>query len=110
MTSSTATLIGISELEDAARGLAGVAVRTPLLSVDALLDRFPAGVFVKPEMLQRTGAFKFRGAYTFVSRLDPAERARGVIAQSTGNHAQAVANAERMLGVPCTVEMPTTEQ
>ena len=108
MTSSTATLIGISELEDAARGLAGVAVRTPLLSVDALLDRFPAGVFVKPEMLQRTGAFKFRGAYTFVSRLDPAERARGVIAPSSGNHAQAVAYAARMFGVPCTVVMPTT--
>ena len=108
MTSSTATLIGISEREDAARGLAGVAVRTPLLSVDALLDRFPAGVFVKPEMLQRTGAFKFRGAYTFVSRLDPAERARGVIAPSSGNHAQAVAYAARMFDVPCTVVMPTT--
>jgi threonine dehydratase len=100
--------VGLRELEAAARGLAGVAVRTPLLPVDALSARFPDGVFVKPEMLQRTGAFKFRGAYTFVSSLAAADRARGVIAPSSGNHAQAVAYAARMFGAPCTVVMPTT--
>ena len=83
-------------------------MRTPLLPVDALSERFPAGVWVKPEMLQRTGAFKFRGAYTFLSGMSAADRARGVIAPSSGNHGQAVAYAARMYGVPCTVVMPTT--
>ncbi len=101
-------LVTLSDLEAAARGLEGVAVRTPLLPVDALVDRFPDGVWLKPEMLQRTGAFKFRGAYTFLSRMEPEERARGVIAPSSGNHGQAVAYAARMYGVPCTVVMPTT--
>ena len=105
---ATIALIGLAELEAAARLLDGVAVRTPLLPVDSLQDRFPDGVFVKPEMLQRTGAFKFRGAYTFLSNLPAADRARGVIAPSSGNHAQAVAYAARMYGVPCTVVMPTT--
>jgi len=59
-------------------------------------------------MLQRGGAFKFRGAYTFVSRLSAEERARGVVAPSSGNHAQAVALAARLFGVPATVVMPTT--
>lgn len=104
----SASLVTLSDLEAAARGLEGVAVRTPLLPVDALADRFPDGVWVKPEMLQRTGAFKFRGAYTFLRALAPADRARGVIAPSSGNHGQAVAYAARMYGVPCTVVMPTT--
>jgi threonine dehydratase len=65
-------------------------------------------VWLKPEMLQRGGAFKFRGAYTFLSRLSPAERARGVVAPSSGNHAQAVALAARLFGVPATVVMPVT--
>jgi threonine dehydratase len=76
--------------------------------VDALGERCPDGVWVKPEMLQRTGAFKFRGAYTFLSRMHPEERARGVIAPSSGNHGQAIAYAARMFGVPSTVVMPTT--
>jgi threonine dehydratase len=100
--------VTLQDLEAAARGLEGIAVRTPLLPVDALSERFPAGVWVKPEMLQRTGAFKFRGAYTFLSRMDPEERARGVVAPSSGNHGQAVAYAARMFGVKCTVVMPTT--
>jgi threonine dehydratase len=102
------TLVTLTELEAAAAGLRGIAVRTPLLPVDALRDRFPAGVWVKPEMLQRTGAFKFRGAYTFMSAMTPADRARGVIAPSSGNHGQAVAYVARMYGVPCTVVMPIT--
>jgi threonine dehydratase len=65
-------------------------------------------VWLKPETLQRGGAFKFRGAYTFIARLDPALRARGVIAPSSGNHAQAVALAARLFGVPATVVMPVT--
>ena len=100
---SNHSLITLHELEAAAAGLAGVAVRTPLLPVDALSERFPSGVFVKPEMLQRTGAFKFRGAYNFISNMVPADRERGVIAPSSGNHGQAVAYVARMYGVPCTV-------
>jgi len=101
-------LVTLQDLEAAARGLEGIAVRTPLLPVDALTERFPKGVWVKPEMLQRTGAFKFRGAYTFLRRMDADERRRGVVAPSSGNHGQAVAYAARMFGVPCTVVMPTT--
>lgn len=105
---ATDTLVTLQDIEAAAAGLRGIAVRTPLLPVDALSERFPDGVWVKPEMLQRTGAFKFRGAYTFLSGLSAADRARGVVAPSSGNHGQAVAYAARMYGVPCTVVMPTT--
>ncbi|HKG90665.1 MAG TPA: threonine/serine dehydratase [Gemmatimonadaceae bacterium] len=98
------SLISLDALRRAAEGLRGVAVRTPLLP----LVELGADVWVKPEMLQRGGAFKFRGAYTFLSQLDPSVRARGVIAPSSGNHAQAVALAARMFGVPATVVMPTT--
>ncbi|MBP6773454.1 MAG: threonine/serine dehydratase [Gemmatimonadaceae bacterium] len=109
MTAPTAeALVTLQDLEAAADGLRGIAVRTPLLPVDALTERFPAGVWVKPEMLQRTGAFKFRGAYTFLRGMSAADRARGVIAPSSGNHGQAVAYAARMYGVACTVVMPTT--
>lgn len=103
-----AGLITLEDLQAAQRVLDGIAVRTPLLPVDALRAQFPDGIWVKPEMLQRTGAFKFRGAYTFLAGMNPAERARGVIAPSSGNHAQAVAYAARMFGVPCTAVMPTT--
>jgi threonine dehydratase len=102
------TLISLQDLEEAARGLAGVAVRTPLLPIPGIESLHADGVWAKPEMLQRTGAFKFRGAYTFLSRMSAADRARGVIAPSSGNHAQAVAFAARLYKVPCTVVMPTT--
>jgi len=101
-------LVTIGDLEAAARVLAPVAVRTPLLPADVLSDRLGAPVWIKPEMLQRGGAFKFRGAYNFLSRLEPAERARGVVAPSSGNHAQAVALAAKLYGVPSVVVMPTT--
>lgn len=101
-------LVSLEDLQAAARALRGVAVRTPLLLSDALTERLGAEVWLKPEMLQRGGAFKFRGAYTYVSRLAPAARARGVIAPSSGNHAQAVAYAARLFGIPATVVMPTT--
>lgn len=104
----TTQLVTLEEIEDAARTIAPVAVRTPLLPVDGSGERMGAPVWIKPEMLQRGGAFKFRGAYTFLSRLDAASRARGVIAPSSGNHAQAVALAARLYGVPATVVMPVT--
>ncbi len=101
-------LVTLGDLEAAARRLAPVAVRTPLLPADVLSDRVGAPVWIKPEMLQRGGAFKFRGAYNYLSLLDPAERTRGVVAPSSGNHAQAVALAAKLYGVPATVVMPTT--
>lgn len=104
---AVAPLVSLDDLRQAAALLRGVAVRTPLLPCEALA-RGGASVFLKPEMLQRGGAFKFRGAYTFLSRLPAERRARGVIAPSSGNHAQAVALAARLYGVPCTVVMPTT--
>jgi threonine dehydratase len=101
-------LVTLGDLQAAARVLAPVAVRTPLLPADAISDVAGAPVWIKPEMLQRGGAFKFRGAYNFLSRMDPEVRKRGVIAPSSGNHAQAVALAAKLFGVPATVVMPTT--
>ena len=102
------TLISLSDLTAAAARIARVAVRTPLLPVDALSEQLGVEVWIKPEMLQRGGAFKFRGAYNFLAQLTPAERARGVIAPSSGNHAQAVALAARLFGCRAVVVMPTT--
>ena len=99
-------LVSLDDIRDAAARLRGVAVRTPLLLAEEI-DR-TTRVWLKPEMLQRTGAFKFRGAYTFLSRLTPEARARGVIAPSSGNHAQAVAAAAQIFGAKATVVMPTT--
>lgn len=101
-------LVTLGDLEAAARVLAPVAVRTPLLPADVVSDQVGGPVWIKPEMLQRGGAFKFRGAYNFLSRMDADVRARGVIAPSSGNHAQAVALAAKLYGVPATVVMPTT--
>jgi threonine dehydratase len=101
-------LVTIGDLEAAARVLEPVAVRTPLLPADPISERVGAPVYIKPEMLQRGGAFKFRGAYNFLSSMDPHERARGVVAPSSGNHAQAVALAAKLYGIPATVVMPTT--
>ncbi len=105
--SAAVDLIPLVELENirrAADGLKGIAVRTPLLRLDAV----EGDIWIKPEMLQRGGAFKFRGAYTYLSRLTPEARGQGVIAPSSGNHAQAVALAAQMYGVSSTVVMPTT--
>ncbi len=105
---STAALVTLAQIRHAASLLQGVAVRTPLLACEPLSADHGVPVFLKPEMLQRGGAFKFRGAYTYLAQMDPEVRARGVIAPSSGNHAQAVALAARIFGVPCTVVMPTT--
>lgn len=109
--SPSTRLVSLADIRAAASALRGVAVRTPLLPADdlaAAVGLAAGDLFVKPEMLQRGGAFKFRGAYTFLSRLTAEERARGVVAPSSGNHAQAVALAARLFGIPATVVMPTT--
>jgi threo-3-hydroxy-L-aspartate ammonia-lyase len=91
----------------AAARLAGVAHRTPVLTSRDLDARTGGSLHLKAEHLQRVGAFKFRGAYNAVAALDPEVRARGVVAFSSGNHAQAVALACRLLQVPATIVMPT---
>jgi threonine dehydratase len=101
-------LVGIDDVRRAAAVLRGVAVRTPVLGSEALSAEFGAPVWLKPEQLQRGGAFKFRGAYTFMAGLSAADRARGVVTGSSGNHGQAVALAAKMFGVPATIVMPTT--
>ncbi|MEM8852679.1 MAG: threonine/serine dehydratase [Pseudomonadota bacterium] len=90
----------------AARRLQGLAVTTPLISCPALDDRTGARVFLKAESLQRTGSFKFRGAYNTIAMLSQAERSRGVVAASSGNHAQGVAEAARLFAIPATIAMP----
>lgn len=102
------TLVSLDDIRRAAAALRGIAVRTPLLPSEALEARFGVPVFLKPEMLQRGGAFKFRGAYWFVSQLTDAQRSRGLVAPSSGNHGQAVALAAKLFGVRSTVVMPTT--
>jgi threonine dehydratase len=101
-------LITLDDLTAAAERIAPVAVRTPLLPVDALSATLDVPVWIKPEMLQRGGAFKFRGAYNFLAQLTPDARARGVIAPSSGNHAQAVALAAKLFDCKAVVVMPTT--
>jgi threonine dehydratase len=95
-----------ADIEDAALALKGVAVRTPLLRSDALDEATGGKVFLKPEVLQRTGSFKFRGAYNRISRLTPEERKGGVVAFSSGNHAQGVALAAKIAGVRAAIVMP----
>ena len=101
-------LVTLADIRSAAERIAPVAVRTPLLPFDTLSEQLGAAVFLKPEMLQRGGAFKFRGAYNFLAQLTAGERERGVIAPSSGNHAQAVALAAKLFGVKAVVVMPTT--
>ena len=94
------------DVEAAAVRLYGHAVRTPLLRSDALDAATGARIWLKPECLQRTGSFKFRGAYNRLAALDPAQRAAGVVAFSSGNHAQGVARAAQLLGIPAMIVMP----
>ncbi len=96
-----------ADIEAAARRLAGIAVRTPLINAPVLDDRLGARVFLKAETLQRTGSFKFRGAYNKVSSIPEERRRAGVVAYSSGNHAQGVAAAARLLGMPATLVMPS---
>jgi len=97
----------IADVDEAARRLDGVALRTPLLTSSALDAMTGGRVFLKAETLQRTGSFKFRGAYNRLSAIPPDRRAGGVVAYSSGNHAQGVAAAARLLGMACVIVMPS---
>jgi len=95
------------DIVSAARQIAGAAHRTPVVTSRTIDRRTGATVFFKCENLQRAGAFKFRGAYNALSRLGPEERRRGVVTFSSGNHAQAIALAGQLLGIPRVIVMPT---
>ncbi len=96
-----------ADIEGAKGRLLGKAVRTPLLRSEEL-DRITGGqVFVKAECLQRTGSFKFRGAWNFISQLPEDARSKGVVAFSSGNHAQGVAAAAQLRGFPAVIVMPS---
>ncbi len=98
--------IGPSDVAAAARRIAGIAHRTPVLTSATANARVGAELFFKCENLQRTGSFKFRGACNALSRFTPGQRKAGVLAFSSGNHAQAVALAARLLGMPAVIVMP----
>ena len=96
-----------ADIRAAADRLAGHALRTPMLENPRVNKRVGGRVLIKPECLQRTGSFKFRGAYNFIAQMTPEARARGVVAWSSGNHAQGVAEAARLLKTPATIVMPS---
>jgi threo-3-hydroxy-L-aspartate ammonia-lyase len=98
--------VNFDDVRAAAGRLRGVAHRTPVVTSRTLDERTGAHVFLKAENLQRMGAFKFRGAYNRLAQLTPSERAGGVVAFSSGNHAQGVALAAQLLGVPAAIVMP----
>lgn len=98
--------VGPADIDAAARMLAPYAVRTPLLSSPALDERVGARVLLKPEVLQRTGSFKFRGAFNKISSIPASARGGGVVAFSSGNHAQGVAAAAKLLNMQATIVMP----
>ncbi len=98
--------IAFADVEAAALRIRGQAVITPLLSAPDLDERTGGRILVKAEPLQQTGSFKFRGAYNRISQLTPDECRRGVVAYSSGNHAQGVAYAARSFGVKATIIMP----
>jgi len=95
-----------NDIVSAADRLEGIAHRTPVMTSGQLDARLAARVFLKCENLQRIGAFKIRGAYNAISRIPEEDRGRGVLAYSSGNHAQAVALACRLLGIQATIVMP----
>jgi threonine dehydratase len=99
--------VSFADVEAAAGRLQGWAVETPLIESPALNERLGFRVLIKPETLQRVGAFKFRGAFNRLVQLTPEERTRGVVAFSSGNHAQGVALAAKLLGIPATIVMPS---
>ena len=107
MSSSDAIhLPGFDDVLAAAARLAGVAHHTPVITSRTVNERTSADVFFKCENFQRAGAFKFRGAYNALAKLTPDQRRRGVMTYSSGNHAQAMSLAGRMLGIPVTIVMP----
>jgi threonine dehydratase len=102
----TSLLPSYDDVAAAARRIQGHAHRTPVLTSRTLDEALGARVFLKCENLQRMGAFKFRGAFNALSRFSPAQRKAGVVAFSSGNHAQAIALAARLLEIPATIVMP----
>jgi threonine dehydratase len=106
MATANVTLPTAADVDAAAPRLAGVAVRTPLINSPVLDAAVGARVFLKAEILQRTGSFKFRGAYNKLSQIPEDKRAGGVVAYSSGNHAQGVAAAAQLLGMRATIVMP----
>ena len=103
---SAKVLPTFADVDLAADRIRGVAVRTPLINAPVLDERLRARVFLKAETLQRTGSFKFRGAYNKISSIAPERRAGGVVAYSSGNHAQGVAAAAKLNGMRATIVMP----
>ena len=99
-------MISIDDVRDAARRIGGVAHRTPVITSAALDAMSGRSLFIKCENFQRVGAFKFRGAYNALSRLSDDAKERGVVAFSSGNHAQGVALAAKLLGIPAAIVMP----
>jgi threonine dehydratase len=102
----TSLLPTFQDVLDAAERLKGVAHRTPVLQSTTLNQQLQAQVFIKCENFQRMGAFKFRGGFNALSKLNTSQRQAGVVAYSSGNHAQAVALSARILGIPATIFMP----
>ncbi len=98
------TAIDGGDIAAAAKRLNGVVVRTPLINAPVLDDLLGARVFLKAETLQRTGSFKFRGAYNKITSIPQDKRDAGVVAYSSGNHAQGVAAAAKLLGIRATAE------
>jgi threonine dehydratase len=105
-TRSATANVTIDEVRAAAKRLAGVAHRTPVVTSRTLDERTGANLFLKCENFQRMGAFKFRGAYNRLVQLDEQQRRGGVVAFSSGNHAQGVALAAKLLGIPAVIVMP----
>src|SRR6185295_10960520 len=101
------TLPTFDDVESAARQIEGAAHRTPVATSKTVDARTGAQLFFKCENLQRAGAFKFRGAYNALSRLNADERRRGVVTFSSGNHAQAIALAGQLLNIPRVIVMPS---
>src|SRR5882757_6105646 len=103
----TISLPTAADVDAAAKTIAGVAIRTPLINSPVLDARLGARVFLKCETLQRTGSFKFRGAYNKISSIPPDRKANGVVAYSSGNHAQGVAHAAQLCNMPAVIVMPS---
>ncbi|MBI4784483.1 MAG: threo-3-hydroxy-L-aspartate ammonia-lyase [Oscillatoriophycideae cyanobacterium NC_groundwater_1537_Pr4_S-0.65um_50_18] len=106
MRSTDSDLVTYQDVEAAALRLQGTANLTPVVTSRTVNDRTRSQVFFKCENFQRTGSFKFRGAYSALSKLSPAQRQLGVVTYSSGNHAQAIALSGQLLGIPTAIVMP----
>ncbi len=100
-------MLNFTDIAEAAERLKGYALPTPILESDRLNENLHGRLLIKPENLQRTGSFKFRGAFNKISKLSKNERAAGVVAFSSGNHAQGVAAAAKILSIKATIVMPS---